>query len=76
MLSTRYSSQILMELEFSRHIGEKYSNIEFHENPFSGSHVDPCERTDGRRDRPDEDNSRFSQFYDLAYKLRVPVRTI
>jgi hypothetical protein len=27
------------ELEFSRRIFEKYSNMKFHENPFSGSRV-------------------------------------
>ena len=34
-----------MELVFSRHIFEKYSNIKFHENPFIGSRVVPCGRT-------------------------------
>jgi len=37
-----------MQFEFSRHIFEKYSNIEFHENPLSGSRVVPCGQTDGR----------------------------
>jgi hypothetical protein len=32
-----YSCQILMKLEFSRDIVEKYSNINFNENPSSGS---------------------------------------
>ena len=55
MWSTRYSSQILMELEFSRKIFEKYSNMKFHENPSSGSRqVRPGgrwgERTDGETD--------------------------
>ena len=44
--STRYSCPILIKLEFSRQIFEKYSNIKFHENPFSGSRVFPCWRTD------------------------------
>jgi len=39
-----------MELEFSRHIFEKYSNIKFHENPSSGSRVVPCAETDGQTD--------------------------
>jgi hypothetical protein len=30
-----------MKLEFSWQIFEKYSNIKFHENPFSGSQVIP-----------------------------------
>jgi len=40
-----YSRQILLKLEFSRQIFEKYPNIKFHKNPSSGSRV-PCGRTD------------------------------
>jgi hypothetical protein len=36
-LSAHYSSQILTNLAFSRHISDKYSNIKFHENASSGS---------------------------------------
>ena len=36
---------VLIKLEFSRRIFEKYSNAKFRENPPSGSHVDG--RTDG-----------------------------
>jgi len=32
---------------FPQQIFEKYSNIELHENPSSGSRVVPCGRTDG-----------------------------
>jgi len=39
-----------MELVFSQHIFEKYSNIKFHEYPCSGSRVVPCGETDGRTD--------------------------
>jgi hypothetical protein len=39
-----------MLLEFTQRIFEKYSNIKFHENIFSGSRVLPCVRTDGRTD--------------------------
>jgi hypothetical protein len=46
----RYSCQILVKLEYSRQILQKYSNIKFHENPFSGSRVVPCGRTDGKTD--------------------------
>jgi len=45
MQSTRYSRQILMTLEFSRQIFEKYLNIKFYENPSSGSQVVPRGRT-------------------------------
>jgi len=41
-----------MKLEFPRHIFEKYLNITFHENPFSGSRVFPCGQTDGRTEMP------------------------
>ena len=46
MRSSCYSCQILMKLEFFRLIFEKYSIINFHENPSSGSHAVPCEQTD------------------------------
>ena len=59
----RYSCQIVMELEFSAHIFEKHSNIKFHENRL----VEPkLYRADGRRDRHDEANCRFSQFCERA----------
>jgi len=45
MLSTHYSCQILVKLESSRQVFEKYSNIKCHENPFSGSRVVSCGRT-------------------------------
>ena len=61
--STRYSCQILMELELLGHIFEESLNImKFHENPSSGSRVVPC----GQTDRQDEANSRFSQFCERA----------
>jgi len=44
--STRYSCSILKKLEFSRQIFAEYSNIKFHENPFSGSRVVLSGRTD------------------------------
>jgi hypothetical protein len=74
MQSTRYFRPILMELEFSRKIFEKYSNIKFHENPSSGSQAvtfgqmeGPAGgRTDVRTDRYEEANGLFSQFCDRA----------
>jgi len=49
-----------MELEFSRQIFEKSSNIKLHENLCSGSWVAPC---GWQTDRHDEVGSPFSQFY-------------
>jgi len=44
-----------MNVEFSRQIFEKYSNIKFHENMSGGTGVFSCEQTDtwtdGRTDR-------------------------
>jgi hypothetical protein len=60
--SARYSRQILMKLEFSSQICEKYSNIKFQENPSSGSRVVSC----GQMDRHDKVNSRFPQFCESA----------
>jgi hypothetical protein len=37
---------ILVRVEFSRQILEKYSNIELHKNPSSQTRVVQCERTD------------------------------
>jgi len=45
-LSTRYSCQILMKLEFSGRIFDKSSNIKFHESPSSCSRTVSCGRTD------------------------------
>ena len=42
--STCYSCQILMKLEFSWQIFEKYSNIKLGENPSSGSWDVPCRK--------------------------------
>ena len=65
MQSFRYSCQILMKLEFSRQIFEKSSLSNFMK-------VRPMEaelfHTDGRTDRCGEANSRFSQFFERAYK--------
>ena len=46
MQSTFYSCQVLMKLEFSRQIFEKFSNIKFNENPSSWTRVVPCGRKD------------------------------
>ena len=62
-----------MKLVFSRQNLEKYSNINFYEYPLSVSRVvlsgQTKLRTEGRTDRHEEANSRFSQFYECAYKL-------
>ena len=47
MYSTGYYCQILMKLEFSRQIFEKYTYVKFNENQFSGSRAVPCGQTDG-----------------------------
>jgi hypothetical protein len=70
MYSTRYSCPILMKLEFSGQNFAKYSNIEFHQNPSSGSQVVPFGQTDGH----DEAGSRFSQFCESAWKQNTTFR--
>jgi hypothetical protein len=57
MLSTRYPCQILIKVEFPGQIFEKYINIKFNENPFSGSRIVPRRR----RERYAEADSRLSQ---------------
>ena len=69
MYSTRYSCQILIKLEFSRQIFEKYSNVKFHENSSSGSRVVPYGQTDGQTDMI-EANSRFFRNFANAPKKR------
>jgi hypothetical protein len=54
---------ISIKLESPRQSLEKYSNIKFYENPFSGSRVIPCWQIDRRTDRYDEASERFSQFF-------------
>ena len=71
MYSTGYTCLILIMREFSRNVFEKkYSNIKFH-----GSQVVPRgqtdRRTEGRKHRHNEANSRFSQFSELAYKANI-----
>ena len=51
MYSTRYSCQILMTLEFSRQIFEKYPITKFYGNPSGRNRVVLCGRRDGRTDR-------------------------
>jgi hypothetical protein len=50
MYSTCYASQILMKLEFSRQIFEKYSSIKFHKNSSSGNRFVSCGWTDQQTD--------------------------
>jgi hypothetical protein len=57
--STGYSFQILIKLEFSRQIFEKFSDIKFHDNLSCERRVVSCGRTDRQID---EANSHFSQF--------------
>ena len=66
--STRYSSLILVKLQFfSSRFSEKYTNIKFHENPSSWSQVVPF-GTDGNTDGHDEAHSRF--FGTLPMRLK------
>jgi hypothetical protein len=62
-----YLCQVLIKLELSRQIFEKYWYVKLHENPFSGSRVVPWWQTDGRTDRRDEVNTRFWQFCESVY---------
>ena len=69
-----------MKLEFSRQIFEKYSNIIFHENPSSGSRVDPCGRMDGWMDRRRTNMKKlivaFRNFAKVAENLKLVKRNI
>jgi len=51
MYTVRYYWHILIKLEFSRQIFEKYSNVKYHENTSSGSRVVLCGRVNRQTDR-------------------------
>ena len=59
-----------MQLEISRNIFQKLTNIKFHKNPSRRSRVVPCGRTerqtDIQTDRHDETKSCVSKFYEGA----------
>jgi len=64
-----FSLIYLQELEFSRHIFEKYSNIKFHKNP-SRSRVVPSERTDRKTDRGTDITTMRDVFRNFANALK------
>ena len=58
-----------MRIEFSQQFFEKHTNIKLYENPSSRGLVVRYGQTDGRTDRHDEANSRFSKFCERVQKL-------
>jgi len=69
MKSNRYFCQIIMKIEFSGQIFEKY--LYFLKNPSGGSFSMRMDgrtvgHTDRETDRHDEANGRFSQFFERA----------
>jgi hypothetical protein len=58
-----------MELEFSRQIFEKYSNIKFNEIPSSGSRDVLCLWTDERKDKANSSFSNFANVLKMYNKL-------
>jgi hypothetical protein len=64
-----------MKLEFSWQIFNKFSNVKFNENPFSGSRVVPFGQTDGQTDKHNEAKSRSSQFRDAPKNVMTCVNT-
>ena len=68
--------------EMCRQIFEKYSNINFHENPSSDSPVVPCEWKDGQTDmkllvtfrnfaKASKDLNSYVTTYGYRYTLRI-----
>ena len=55
-----------MKIEFPRQIFEKYSNIKFHYNPYSGSRVVPYGKRYGRTDRPTDMTKLIVVFHNFA----------
>ena len=73
--STRNYRQILMKVEFSRQIFDKFSNTKFHQNLTSRRHVVLYELIDRRTDRYDESllvafrkfvNAPWKQIFDVV----------
>ena len=64
MYNNRHSCKIVIKIQFSRRIFEKYSNFKFHENSSSESRVLPRGQTDGQIH--DEADTHFSQFCSRA----------
>jgi len=66
MLSARYSCQILIKLEFSRQIFEKYISSCMNIRPLGAELFNTDGQTHIRTDKHGEANSRFSQFCERA----------
>jgi len=64
MLSTVMFFPVLIKLEISQQIFEKYSN-KFNKNPSSGNRVVPC----GGMDRHEEANRHFRSFYKVPISV-------
>ena len=69
MPRTRYSFHILMTIEFSSHIFEKYSNTKYSDNTpvetvlfHTSGRADRQKQTDRQTDRYGEGNSRLTKF--------------
>ena len=70
-IGTSYYCQILIKTEYSPQIFGKYSNINFHENPSSGSRVVPCGRTGRQTDRQtDRQTQRRTDMSQLTVAFR------
>jgi hypothetical protein len=59
------SCHVLMKIEFSKQMFEKYSNTKFDENLSSGTQLVASRRIVRQTDRHDEANRRFSQLCEL-----------
>jgi len=57
---------MLIHIDFSLQIFEKYSNLKFRQNSSSRYRVVTCGRTDGRTEKYDKANSHSSQFWEAA----------
>jgi hypothetical protein len=71
MLSSHYFCPILEKFEFSRLVFEKYSTINFHENPFSRTRVVPCDQMDRHNEV-----THFSQFCEHAIKRNWKLKSV
>ena len=70
MWCNRHFYRVWMDLELYRRIFDEYTNVKFHENPFSGSWVVPCRQTDRQTHRLTW-RSNWSLFVILWMRLKL-----
>jgi hypothetical protein len=72
MLSAQHFCPISPKFRPSRRIFMEVSSTKFHENPSNGNLADMGKRKDGRKDRRDKTDRRFTRVGEHALKCNCP----